>query len=418
MRIAYVCADFGIPIHGSKGASIHVRELTRALAASGNELLVLTPRRGGTAPPGYGVVVVEIAPDALDGDLRRLVAADEAGGEALASEVRGLLYASALRHRSAALLRDWRPDVIYERHALPALAGGALANELGVPHLLEVNAPLAREHARHRTIHLNSTVVALEERALATADAIFTVSASLARWAIGSGAHARRVHVLPNAVDPQRFAMAGGGAAIRGRLRLDDGVPVIGFVGTLKPWHDVAGLFRAAGLLRRRGIATRVLIVGDGPQRAELEQAAITEGLAAETRFTGAVPHEEIPAHLAAMDVAAVPYADTTDEDYFSPLKLFEYGAAGLPVIAADRGEIGHCIRDGATGVPYRSGDAEALSEGLARVLGDRAGAARMGEALRSHVTAEHTWAGNARTVVDVADRLRARPLLPAGSPR
>ncbi|MGH2498995.1 MAG: glycosyltransferase, partial [Candidatus Limnocylindria bacterium] len=70
MRIAYLCADFGIPIHGSKGASIHVRELSRALAAQGHEVLILAPRRGGAAPDGYHVPVIELAPERYEEALR------------------------------------------------------------------------------------------------------------------------------------------------------------------------------------------------------------------------------------------------------------------------------------------------------------------------------------------------------------
>lgn len=404
MRIAYLCTDFGIPIHGTKGASIHVRELTRALAAAGHDVIILTPRRGGSAPADFDVPVVDISADATDAEICRLLAADDEGGKPLAAELRGLLYSSTLRQRAATLLRDWRPDAIYERHALPAVAGQMLAAELGVPHLLEVNAPLVREQGRHRTIRLVGTLAALESRAVAGADGVFVVSEALARWAIERGAHPAQVHVLPNAVDPDRFR-AGDGSAIRRRFGLHAGMPVVGFVGSLKPWHDVAGLLDAAGQMHRRGTTLRLMIVGHGPERAELERMTVAEGLAEMTLFTGAVPHDEIPAHLAAMDVGVVPYASATDEDYFSPLKLFEYGAAGLPVIAADSGDIGHCVRDGTTGLRYRAGDADALRDGLTALLGDSAGAARMGRALRAHVEAEHTWAGNARRVVATASR-------------
>ena len=414
MRIAYVCADFGIPIHGTKGASIHVRELTRALVREGHEVIVLTPRRGGTPPPGYDVPVIEIGPEVVDAELRRHISGDEAGGEPLANEVRGLLYASTMRHRATALLHEWRPDIIYERHALPGLAGRAIANELGIPHLLEINAPLAREQARHRTVHLRSTASALEARSIVAADAVIVVSAALARWALEAGVERSRIHMLSNGVDPDRFATAADATQLRRRLHLDGKTPVVGFVGTLKPWHDVAGVLRAAGMLRRRGVPLRLLIVGEGPMRPQLERMAGEEGLAAETRFTGAVAHDAIPGYLRAMDAAVVPYASTPGDSYFSPLKLFEYGAAARPVIAADIGEIAHCVRDRETGLLYPSGNAETLSSGLHHILSDRAGAARMGEALRDHVTTEHTWTGNARTVADIAQRLCASSLIAA----
>jgi glycosyltransferase involved in cell wall biosynthesis len=387
VRIAYLCADRGVPVYGTKGASIHVRELCRALRAEGHEVLIVTARADGTPPEGFDVPVHEIP------------IAHGAASPAV-REMRSVRYAADLPRRALPLLRRFGPEVIYERHSLFGTGGAALARALGVPLMLEVNAPLSDEHAAHRGLAMRGTARGLEGAALRAADRIVAVSPWLERWALSRGVEPGRVTVLPNGVDPERFAVADGKRkAVRARLGLD-GRPVVGFLGTVKPWHDLPALIRATARLDGAGPAPRLLVVGDGPERERLEGLARAEGV--EATFTGAVAHEDVPAHLAALDVAVVPYAG--DEGfYFSPLKLTECLAAARPVVAADVGAIAHCVRPGETGALYRPGDVDGLAAAIRVLLADPAGAAALGRAGREHVRRHHTWAGNARTVADLA---------------
>ena len=386
MRIAYLCGDLGIPVFGTKGAAVHVRELCRALDRLGHELLILTPRRGGEAPPGFDVRVHEIA-------------AEENGASA-GQDARALAYANVLRRQALPLLDEFRPDVLYERYSLCGTAGTGLAAELRVPLVLEVNAPLSDEHAAHRGLALAETARRLERAVLRAADRVVAVSPWLARWLVDLGVPSDRIAVLPNGVDPARFAAPTGAAeAVRVELGLL-GRPVVGFVGTLKPWHDVATLVRALARLGRNGVAPALLVVGDGPERARLEELARAESV--DARFAGPVLHEEVPAYLAAADVAVAPYA-RADGFYFSPLKLVEYLASGRPVVAADVGELRHCVRPGETGLLYPPGDADALAGAIRELLADPVRAERLGRAGREHVREEHTWERNARAVAALA---------------
>jgi glycosyltransferase involved in cell wall biosynthesis len=407
MRIAYVCCDFGIPIHGTKGASIHVRELSRALADLGHEVEIFAARRGGDPPPGFAVPVHEVPLEAPERRVYELLRDDPAGGEAVAKEVRASLYAATFRHRVIDRLRAFRPDALYERYALLASAGGALARALGVPHLLEVNAPLSQEQAAHRGLVLAQTARAIEQAILGGADRVIAVSDPLARWLAEVGVDPSRIAVLPNAVDAERFAAAEAErAATRSALGLPAGWPVVGFLGTLKAWHGTSALVDAVGRLPRHA-APHLLIVGDGPERASLMDRARRAGLADATTFTGAVPHERVPALLAAMDIAVAPY-DRDEGAYFSPLKLFEYLAAGRPVVAAAIEPIRGCLRHGETGLLYPPGDTAALATAIADLLADPAKAAALAAAGRAEVRARHTWAGNARAVLG---------LIPAAAP-
>ena len=359
MRIAYICADRGVPVFGAKGASVHVRELTRALHALGHDVRIVSPRRGGERPAGFDVPVDERLP---------------AGFE---------------------------PDAIYERYSLKSTAGLHAAEQRGIPLLLEVNAPLADEQARYRELADGESARRVERRLIRSATRLIAVSGGIERWLVDAGADPARVTVIANGVDTERFRPQDG-AAVRARLGLHDR-RIVGFVGSLKPWHDVATLIRALALLPH---TPHLLVVGDGPERERLERRAVH--LDVRATFTGAIAHDEVPAHLAALDVAVAPYA--ADEGfYFSPLKLAEYLAAARPVAAADVGDLRHCVRHGEPGCLYPPGDADALAAAIGDLLHDRARAEAFGAAGREHVRAEHTWEANARAVAELASAAHER---------
>jgi glycosyltransferase involved in cell wall biosynthesis len=171
---------------------------------------------------------------------------------------------------------------------------------------------------------------------------------------------------------------------------------------------------RAIAFLRRRTAAPHLLVVGDGPERERLEELARSEEIAEATTFTGAVPHDRVASYVSAFDVAVVPYRRMRGF-YFSPLKLFECLAAGRPVVAADVGDMGHCIRHGETGLLYPPGDTEALAAAISALLRDRARARELGQAGREHVRRHHTWERNARLVVELAGEVLRRE--PVGVP-
>jgi glycosyltransferase involved in cell wall biosynthesis len=414
LRIAYLCSDPGVPVCGNKGASIHVREFARSLQGVGHEVTVLVARAGGEAPQGFGVPIVALETEPLDERLFALLRTDPSAGKAVAGTLRSTLAVASLRQRALPFLRELEPDLIYERYALFGTAGVALARELGVPLILEVNAPLSHEHEQHRGLAYSATARELERIVLCSADHIVAVSSPLASWLVAAGVAPERVTVLPNAVDPTRFAHARVECeAVRARLGLAD-EPVVGFLGTLKPWHDVATLMRAIAFLRRQTAAPHLLVVGDGPERDRLEELARSEEIAEATTFTGAVPHDRVASYVSAFDVAVVPYRRMRGF-YFSPLKLFECLAAGRPVVAADVGDMGHCIRHGETGLLYPPGDTEALAAAISALLRDRARARELGQAGREHVRRHHTWDRSARLVVELAGEVLRRE--PVGVP-
>jgi glycosyltransferase involved in cell wall biosynthesis len=339
MRILYLSSDFGVPVYGHKGASIHLRAMARAFTSLGHDVRILSPAAERTANHDFAVPVLpplDLAAHAASlAALRQLDRGRgtlaSGHGARVAQEVRNLLYNQALAEQ-AGTLAAFAPECIYERYALFGFGGLELARALAVPHLLEVNAPLCDEHARARGLHLGDVARAIERQVWCGTGALLAVSAPLGERAVRLGAPPERVHVLPNGVDAERFATApGAGERARAALGLGAG-PVIGFVGSLKGWHGTEVLLEAFTQLRGSFPNAALLVVGEGPSGEGLRRRSAELGIESSVRFTGAVEHGTIPNLLAAIDVAAAPYLPA-DDFYFSPIKVYEYMAAGRPVI-------------------------------------------------------------------------------------
>ncbi|MBD3336908.1 MAG: glycosyltransferase [Candidatus Eisenbacteria bacterium] len=336
-RVFYVSADRGVPIRGDKGAAVHVRSLVAAFRRLGLKGRVLTTRPGPAEGPHPGVAIVEARAGTTAKRRAGALARRLRRGPPLEKALLRLLDNVALYREGMRQARAWHPDIVYERYALNAVAGGWLARRLGVPHILEVNAPLAEEEARFRQLRLGRLTRWMERMILRRADRVVVVSERLKEHALCLGVASERILVLPNGVDPELFHPRRSGSAVRERLGIN-GRFVVGFSGTLKPWHGLHHLLHAAAALEHN---TRpdLLVVGDGPGRNDLEQLAQELGLAGRVHFTGAVGHDEVGDYLAACDVLAAPYGPM-DDFWFSPLKVVEYLALGRPVIASAIGQL------------------------------------------------------------------------------
>lgn len=365
MRIAYVCADPGVPVFGRKGCSVHVQEVIRALLRLGHAVTLFARRRGGAAPADLASVrCIDLPQTSGPGAAREaeLVAANRALPELLASE--GPF------------------DLVYERYALWSSAALQWARAIGIPSVIEVNAPLVEEQAQHRGLANRSLAEAVSLEALAAARQVVAVSSGVARWLACEGIDPGKIEVIANGVDTARFDP--DYAFVRP-------VPVIGFVGTLKPWHGLDCLVAAATRLKQDGLDFRLLLIGDGPERGTLDTMLARAGLSPRCELTGAVDPAAIPALLARTDIAVAPYPDLSGF-YFSPLKVMEYMAAGRAVIASRIGDIDGLVVHGETGLLCAPGDDAALAAALATLLRDPAQRVRLGRAARQHAVAQLGW--------------------------
>ncbi len=381
MRVAYVCADPGVPVFGKKGCSVHAQEVIRSLRGRGASVELFASRLGGNPPPGLDALPVHPLPPITGAP----------------TAVREQLALKANHDLRAALTNAGPFDLIYERHSLWSYAGLEYAQECGVPGLLEVNAPLLQEQRRYRHLALPRDAERAVARAFDAASALLCVSELVAEYANGHPTAKGRVYVVPNGVDPDRITPHQDPA-----LPAESGVFTVGFVGTLKPWHGVDSLIEAFADLHRVDPRVRLLIVGDGPQGRELQAQVQARGMKEAVVFVGSVEPAKIPAILTSMDVAVAPYPALANF-YFSPLKILEYMAAGRAIVASAVGQINELIAHDRTGLLCRPGDSAELTAALHRLKSDTPLIRRLGKAARCDVVRNHTWDAVACRIVEIA---------------
>ncbi|MFA0734252.1 MAG: hypothetical protein OGMRLDGQ_000752 [Candidatus Fervidibacter sp.] len=195
-------------------------------------------------------------------------------------------------------------------------------------------------------------------------DAVITVSQRVAQVLQDGGVDAGKIHIVHVAIDPNEHVLYERQQARTVLGVPEDGSVVIGTVSFLVPRKRVDTLLQAFQILNR-DFPSYLLIIGDGPERARLEQLAERLGISARTKFAGY--RFDATALMSAMDIFVLPSVRDA-----APVVLLEAGLAGLPVIASRAGGIPEYIRDGETGLLFPPGDAEALAEKLATLLKDR----------------------------------------------
>ena len=374
MNILYICADDGIPIRGHKGASVHVRMLIQAFAELGHAVTLLTPRPGpakGTQPQA---------------DMVQIPA-----------------RASVSHPRIQKLLAEQSFDLIYERYSLWSELGAEIAEATGIPVVLEVNAPLRLEASRSRdlayeTAGTEQPALAMEHHQLSAADHVVVVSKWLAKYVVEQGVDPARLHIMPNGVDPQQFHPAVRGGEIHHRYGLHDKI-VVGFVGRPRPWHDLETLLTAVSHLRETDPRYHLLLVGQMPD--DIEKQLANHNLQEAATVTGPVPHAEVPQHIAAMNVAVSPHHQLADF-YYSPLKLFEYLACGVPTVAARLGQQADIIKPRQTGYLYPPGSSLALATCIRALVNKGEEARAMAWRGAVQVLQNHTWQQNGTAVLNL----------------
>jgi glycosyltransferase involved in cell wall biosynthesis len=390
MRVAYLSADCGIPVYGAKGACVHIQEMIRAMRQEGADVRIVATRPG--APPdGEAGAVHAFVPRAQN---------IKDGGDQ-AREAANMADAMAAEKALIRLHAEWPFDMIYERYSLWSEAGVKAAQSLGVPLIVEVNAPMLLEQERYRRLALHDRAQSIEREVFSQADGIICVSSAVRDYAVSKGAPAARATVLGNAVDTERFRPAVPPA----QFGMPKDAFVIGFNGSLKRWHGVDVMMEAFRTILRKAPHARLLVIGEGPERGWIEGFVRGAGIEGSVMMTGWMGHQDMPAALTAMDVALAPYPETEDF-YFSPLKVFEYLAVGLPIVASRIGQIAEVIKHGETGILTPPGNTAAIADAVLMIMKDTPMMKRLGAAAALE-GARHSWRRNAREALAMGRQLR-----------
>ena len=378
-RILYLRSQLWLGLRGG-GSVAHTAGVIGGLQQLGVDVEVVSSDRllGVSAPTRVATPEVW-----FDGWLREL--------EDLAYNVPFLLAA----WRAA---RAFKPRAIYQRHATFNVAGVILARLLRLPLVLEYNSSEVWKGRYWGGLRLERAARLVERINLGAASSVVVVSQVLRHELVAQGVNAERIVVNPNGVDPEVFRPNVDPGQVRSRFGLDSGV-VIGFSGTFGAWHGIPTLAEALPLVLAARPRVKWLLIGDGPLRH-----LVGNPVAGDDRvvLAGMVPHDQMPAHLAACDVLVSPHGRQADggEFFGSPTKLYEYMASGRAIVASRLGQIADVLEDGVTALLVEPDDPRALAEAIVRLVDDASLRARLGCGAREAAVQRHTWRQNAERVL------------------
>lgn len=305
------------------------------------------------------------------------------------------------------LVKQARPDFIYQRYARFSWAGVVASLRAKRPLFLEYNGSevwVGRHWDRVGSLDL---LERYERLNLDAAARIFVVSDVERRNLEARGVRADKIVVNPNGVDVERFRPGAGGANARRELGIGEEVVVAGFVGTFGPWHGVEKFAEAIKSIPAE-VSARFLLVGSGSLHAKVEKQLEAETGAGRVIFTGAVAHERVPALLDACDILVAPHVPLADGSEFfgSPTKIFEYMAMGKGIVASRLGQIGEVLTDGETALLVEPGNVDDLKAAVIKLIRSDSLRERLGARAREVAVREHTWVHNARRVLEAYQQL------------
>lgn len=400
LKIGYVWQYEAADLSPVSATALHIQAVVRALEARSHQVRVLALQRG---LPSYSddletwhpVQARPLPP------LLRLIERPVRGAQ---SRLRlpYLNYFESYRFSQAVEVAFQGYDLFYERFWLNSYGALLAAQRMGLPLVYEVNGDLVEEYAQ-----LKIELSPLQWKAIhwvtrwmfRRAARVVTVSEVLRekvlhRWRIP----ADQVVTVPNGAKVEVFSRASGGGALSERYGLN-GHPAIMFVGSFKPWHGLDLLVEAFSRLAGSHPQARLVFVGDGPERKALEAQARRLDLGEQVIFTGAVPHEEVAALLSAAEVAVVNPRVSPASISQSPLKLFEYMAAGKAIVAPRVPNLQAILTDGENALLVPPDEPEALRQALARLLDQAELRRALGEAARRQALKRHSWGRTAQVL-------------------
>jgi glycosyltransferase involved in cell wall biosynthesis len=381
MRILYHHRTRGRDVEG-----VHIRGVVNALRGLGHEVSVMSFPGADPEQENAAATPSRTAKGRLGAWLSRMP---------------GVLFeAMELGYNLVTLVRMRRafarlaPQLVYERYSLFLFATVWLARRRGVPVVLEINDSALVE--RVRPLWLKSLARRIEGWCLRRCTGLVFISSYFRQQAEANhGAIAPSV-VSPNAADLARFDPA---RYDRERLRAERGVAgrvVCGYVGAFVHWHGVNGFVETIAERLAEAPELVLLLVGDGRTLPEVRELVRSRGLSDRILLPGRVPHAEIPAWIACMDYAVLPDSN----HYGSPVKLFEFMAMGVAMVAPDYAPVAEVVTDGQTGWLFPRRQLDACVERVLELAARPQERQRVGAAAREYIERERQWRNNAEQLL------------------
>lgn len=303
---------------------------------------------------------------------------------------------AAIRLREA--IERFKPDLIYERSNYLQVSGVLTAKQMGIRHVMEVNAPYVEERVVLGGSSWYLKLAAIKEKEqLQKTDKIVVVSSALRDY-FSELYKLPSSHfiVTPNAINAAEIRLSANPTVTRKDFGWSSGEFIFGFVGSIFRWHGVDLLIDAFASVNKKWPESRLLIVGDGEIMPELKNKAIEAKLDNRIIFTGSIPHRNVFDYISLMDTAIMAKTNW----YGSPTKIFEYGFLGKPVIAPLAGPVTDVLKHLDTAFLVQP-DVPSISAAMEWILSNKEAALYMGNKFREQIINSHQWEHNARAVLE-----------------
>jgi len=423
MRILYVCSDPSIRPGGRGGGfTTHMEEMIESLRKLGNDVVVLDTKTAREAARVQGRSNTRSAAAPAGGESTARAGAAPAPGESRPGKdsiaprvprrlrviLRDLFYFFhnvGFYSRVSSLLKERQDfDFVYERHYLYQFATSSAARKWKLPMILEFNASLDETRLTDG-LGLRPLAAFIERFVTRRASAVITVSAVLKNYLVSRGVSPEKIVVMHNGVNVSKFNPAISGDAVRSKFGLASGDVVVGFVGGFSVWHGAHLLLDVAPLVAKEEKRIRFLMVGGregNPRFESFKREVLERGLTAVFRFAGEVPRERVPEHIAAMDIAVIPWAT----DYGSPTKTFEYMGMAKALVAPRVAALEEVLVHEETALFAAAGNVQDMAGAILRLASDKALRGTLGTNARRAVEEKYNWDRNAAAVIEIAKKL------------
>jgi glycosyltransferase involved in cell wall biosynthesis len=391
LRIIYYSPHPTHDIVSEVGYSTHQRESILAFRKLGHEVLPVV--LGGTEP-----AVVDTHILGLSKKSKNLTGFKKIIPICLWNALKDL---KLLKHDKKAgrqlerAILDFKPDIIYERGEYLQDSGVKMATKHGITHVLEVNSPVVEEMAAFEGPDLLRFLGhSKESRKLNGTGHVIAVSSSMKGYLQEYYSCKKPVHVAPNAINPEKEQF-NPETVFHIRSNFPEGTKIIGFVGSLFPYHGVDRLIEAFAEVVKHEPNTHLMVVGDGEIRQALQSQARNLLPVGSYTFTGKIPHAAVMNYIKAFDVAVMPSSNW----YGSPIKIFEYGLTGAPIVVPDKAPLRDVMVHQKHGLLV-SDNSQDLTEALLFMLRNSEAAKEMGSCFRDKILQHHTWTNQASGIL------------------
>jgi len=385
MKILYVNYLYDVK-QSSVGAAVHVRELARALRKYNHKVRICFINRFVGEGPGEKTLreVLKIYLGRYLGAINALLS--------------NVIY----------FFREWkrihkeRPDMLLVRYNFLNFSIAIVGKILRIPCILEINAPGTYEKKVFSKSVIKLTLAGwfLERLMIQYAEAVYVVSHQLKQFYVKRNIPSPKIQVIFNGADERKFNPSISAKKVRDEYSLGN-KKVVGFIGSFHYWHGIDHIQSLILNILSNYNNTVFLMVGYGPLKNNLENFVEKQEIADKVFLPGYIEYDNIPFYLAAMDVVIAPYPDYTFF-YYSPIKLFEYMAAGKCVIATAIGQIKEVIQDGINGMLFQPGNYDEMLEKTLLLLQNNSLRETMGKAARKTIEENYTWRHTAEKLNEI----------------